>query len=173
MKTVGLSPPSCWYETSNSGTSKQGTGPWVCPMQSCKLRGISSLVPLQLCMHLSTNQEPDETALQRLPCSQVTNVLGWLLRYQPLTNKKMPVLGNQPLGSPSAAQWVISEDRVQERQTKRPVTFFLGGAERGAGGKFELSVHGSPAQASCLVTHLQRTGRLQGSSRLQQFPSNS
>lgn len=163
MKTVGLSPPSCWYKTSNSATSKQGTGPWVCPMQSCKLRGISSLVPWQLCMHLSTNREPDETVLQRLPCSKVTGVLGWLLRYQPLTNKKMPVLGNQPLGSPSAAQWVISEDRAQERQTKRPVTFLLGRSwARGWGQIWTISPWlPNPGQLSCNTpTAYRETARL-------------
>lgn len=133
---------------SNSGMSKQGAGPWVCPMQSWGLRGTSSLVPLQLRTRLrtswSTNRElngaleiatqpRDCHAAKRLPHSQVTSVLGRLLKYQLLTNKKMPILGHQPLGSPSGARWVISEDRVAERQTKHPVTFLLEGAEQGAG----------------------------------------
>lgn len=76
--------------------------------------------------------------------------VGLRLEVPATHQQKMPVPGNHPVGSPSAAPWLISEDSVQERRTRHPVTFLLEGAEQGAG-------------ASCLVTHLPRTWRLRGS----------
>lgn len=150
---MGLRLPTGRCETSNSGSSKQGTGPWVCPMQSCRLRGIPLLAP------------PAAVPASEDSLVQLRNVTIWrpgtatqpghkcvgLALEVPTTHQpKMPVLDNHPVGSPRVALWLISEDRVQERKTRHPVTFLMEGAEQGAG-------------ASYLVTHLLCTRRLRGS----------
>lgn len=96
--------------------------------------------------------------------AQIRNVTKWCFRD---CCAAMPTLGNQPLG----AHVGYLEDSVQERQTKCLGTFLL--ETRSWGADLELSFHGSPAQASSLVTHLQHTWSLWGSPRLQQVPSSS
>lgn len=146
-------PETSLLSTQNEQLRHKQMGNWVCPMQNCRLRGSSSLVPLQLCTHLrtslSTNQEGAQMVLQRVPGNQVTRVLGWLWGYQPLTNQKNA-------NTWQSASWVPKCGAVgcfrrrQVRQSKHLVTFLLEGAEQICPPNLQYqSMAPSPGQLPC------------------------
>lgn len=150
--SVNLRPPSWWHKRSNSDRSTQGMRLWISPMQSCRLRSISTFPPAAV--------HPSEDKLEH---KSGTVTKQWLQRW--LCRNANPW---------HSASWAPSGlfGRHCARAANK-VSSDLPPRSKELGSRFELSFHGSPAQASSLVTHLQHTWSLWGSPTLQQVPSSS